>query len=137
MQLPGADWSWHQRLRFFALGATWAALLSLLPVAVTLWDMIVNWSNPIDWAQVYRLTASCAGPALVAYWRKHKADLRMPPMLVIPPEFSPIDGKSKTVTVESGVIPSSQGQPAVAVEKKVTTEIEAHPIDPNLDKPKS
>lgn len=84
--------TWKQSLKFFMLGLWWAVAASLLPVGVTLWDAINNWDSPIDWKQLIRLTIACAGPAAWGYWSKHKALLRLPPNLVIPPEFAPAAG---------------------------------------------
>ena len=83
------EYTWGQRLRFFSLGLTWAVLLTMGPVAVTLWDMTQNYSDPVDWRQVEKLGLASAVPAGLAYWQKHKALLRVPPGLVIPDEFHP------------------------------------------------
>ena len=83
------EYTWSQRLRFFSLGLTWAVLLTMGPVAVTIWDMIQHYSDPVDWWQVGKLALASALPAAAAYWQKHKALLRVPPGLVIPDEFHP------------------------------------------------
>jgi hypothetical protein len=83
------EYTWSQRVRFFALGAMWAALLTMGPVGITLWDWVKHYNDPIDWTQIIKLSGASAGPALVAYWQKHKALLKMPPGLTVPDEFRP------------------------------------------------
>lgn len=65
--------SW-KNLKIFLLGAAWVALLSLGPVAWTLYEWLTDPSDPsISWPKLRGLVLTCAGPAVVAYWRKHKA----------------------------------------------------------------
>jgi len=67
-------------LKVFLLGALWIVLLSLGPVAWTIWMWVTDpVDNTISWHQLAGLAGTCAGPALVAYWRKHKALLEPPP----------------------------------------------------------
>lgn len=86
---PTETYTWAQKLRFFVLGASWAVLLTMGPVGITLWDAVQHYNDPVDWPQIEKLAAASAVPALIAYWRKHKALLEIPPGLVVPDEFKP------------------------------------------------
>ena len=66
-------------LRVFLLGLLWQVLLSSGPIAWTIWSWLTNpYDNSISWRQLLGLYGVCAGPALAAYWRKHKAMLEPP-----------------------------------------------------------
>ena len=68
-----------ENVKVFLLGALWVVLLSLGPVAWTLWSWLTNpYDNTVSWPQLGGLFGTCAGPTLIAYWRKHKALLKVP-----------------------------------------------------------
>lgn len=71
--------SWRN-LKIFLWGALWIVLGALGPVGYTIWSWVTDPLDPtIDWHHLLKLAGACAGPALVAYWRKHKALLSPPP----------------------------------------------------------
>lgn len=138
------DWTWQQRARFFALGAMWAVLLTMGPVTVTLWDMAHNYTDPIDWHEIEILFVASAGPALVAYWQKHKADLRVPDFLVIPPEFRPAaqvktetPHTTKTITEPDGTVTEVKSEHATTTTTPVVpiVAIPSTPAEPNVQLP--
>lgn len=123
--LAGTDYTWSQSLRFFSLGLAYAVGYALIPIAVVLWHNYENYSDPVDWGLVWKLTLAAVGPAAFSYWREHKALLKVPPWFDIPPEFKPnikqVERSVQTIT------PATQDTP-----KTIETVTEKHiePIDP-------
>lgn len=111
----GSEYTWEQTWWFFLVGVFWVLVGTLPPVAVTLWDAYTHYSNPIDWTEIGRLAAASAGPALIGYWQSHKNLLKLPPGLVLPPEFQP-----KVTTKTAILMASSAGSIETSVTK--TTE---------------
>jgi hypothetical protein len=68
-----------RNFKLFMLGAVWAAISSIGPAAVVIWDSLTNYTDPVDWMQVGRVALVCAGGGVVAFYRKHKALLEIPP----------------------------------------------------------
>jgi hypothetical protein len=66
-------------IRLFVLGAVWAALSSLAPAALIVWDTLQNYTDPVDWGQVGRVALVAAGGGVIGFYRKHKALLQLPP----------------------------------------------------------
>lgn len=68
------------KLRTFAIGILWAALAALAPVATIILDDL-HTGKRTDWDQARRVSVFNAAGGVVAYWRKHKALLKLPPDL--------------------------------------------------------
>lgn len=66
------------KLRTFAIGLLWAALAALSPVAVIVLDD-VRTGMATNWPQTRRLCVVNAAAGIAAYWRKHRALLKLPP----------------------------------------------------------
>ena len=77
------------KVKIFLLGAVWAVLASLGPVAILVYDWLKRWDDPIDWGMVIHLAEVTAGTALVMYWRKYKALLQIPPATAANPPQEP------------------------------------------------
>ena len=70
--------SWSE-LKVFLWGAVWVVLLSLGPVLWVIWSWVTDpYDQTISWHQLAGLAGTCTGPALVAYWRKNRALLKLP-----------------------------------------------------------
>lgn len=145
VNISGTDYTWQQSLRFFIIGALWAAGASLPPVAWTFYHNYKHHSGMVDWEFLRGLVASSVGPPLLLYWQKHKALLKMPPWLTVPPEFHP--EIRSTTTEEHGphsteIVGTSDGtviEKRSEHETKVTTEtvVDIKPNEPIKDGPKT
>jgi hypothetical protein len=89
------DYTWGESLKFFVLGALWAALAACGSVGWALWHNFQNYSDPIDWGLIQGIAASSMGPALAFYWQSHKNLLKLPPWFEIPAQFQPIEPPTK------------------------------------------
>lgn len=83
------DYTWQQSLKFFCIGALWAAIGSLPPVIWTVWHNYQTYSDAQDWTLNSGVAISAIGPALLGYAKSHMNLLKVPPGLEIPPEFHP------------------------------------------------
>jgi MFS family permease len=71
-----------KNLKVFLLGALWTVMLTLGPVVWTIWQWVTDPNDgSISWRKLLGLAGACAGPALLAYYQKHKALLALPPDL--------------------------------------------------------
>ena len=66
-------------LKVWLLGLLWAIISAMPPVGVLLIDWLQRWNDPPDPVMIWHLAATCAIGGAVAYWRKHKALLKLPP----------------------------------------------------------
>lgn len=76
-QIP--SWS---NLKVFALGAIWASVAGLGIAAALLVDDLLRWSqysDAIDWPQIWHMAAFGALTGARGYYLKHKALLQPPP----------------------------------------------------------
>ena len=129
------DLTWRQRLRFFLTGAMLTALAALAPVVHTIWYWLANWDDtPFDRKYLWQLAVSCAAVPVYQYYREHKALLKLPPGLIVPPEFAPTL-KSKSVATESEIVQTPSGQPMLVTET-TTKEKRSTPIEIPPDPPK-
>ncbi len=119
VEISGTNYTWQQSLWFFAVGAVWAVAASLPPVLWTLWYQHQNYSDPIDKTMLKGLVLTAIVPALVGYWQKHKALLKVPPYFVIPPEFHP-GVKQVETTKQTITPPATPGDPKVIETVKET-----------------
>jgi hypothetical protein len=65
----------------FLLGMAFYILVSMAPIGVIVLDWTARWSDPPDPVMLWHLGLTLAGGAVLAYWQKHKALLRLPPAL--------------------------------------------------------
>jgi hypothetical protein len=104
-------YTWSQTWRFFLIGLVKAVIYGLIPVAVVLYHNYQNYSDPIDWSLVWEMIGAAVGPVAYSYWSEHKALLKAPPWLDIPPEFQPAVKKVEhTVQITT---PATQDTPKI------------------------
>ena len=65
----------------FVLGMAFYILVSMAPIGVIILDWTARWSDPPDPVMLSHLGLTLAGGAILAYWQKHKALLRLPPAI--------------------------------------------------------
>lgn len=86
------NYTWKQRLRFFAIGAARcglkAACVALVPLFWGTWA-----HNRTNWDEALLAALGAFLLAVRSYYLEHKALLRLPPGLEIPPEFMDESGK--------------------------------------------
>lgn len=82
-------------LKVFLLGMIWTVCLSMAPVGVMLVYWLQHWDDAPDWNMFAQVFVTCAIGAVVAYWRKYKALLALPPSLEMARELAT---QVKTVT---------------------------------------
>lgn len=68
-------------LKVWLLGLLWAAVAACYPVGILLYDWVHRWDDPPDWTMVWHLAVGCALAGAIAYVRKHRALLQLPPAL--------------------------------------------------------
>lgn len=65
-------------LKAFALGLLWAGISATGPSAFLALDSLST-GQPVNWHQCGRVSLGCAGMGAVAYYRKYRALLQLPP----------------------------------------------------------
>ena len=102
----------------------WTVCLSMAPVGVMLVYWLQHWDDAPDWNMFAQVFATCAIGAVIAYWRKYKALLALPPSLELARELAT---QVKTVTTTETV--TTQQHPAAIV----TTTVEETKVTPSKD----
>ncbi len=102
-------------LRVFLWGGVWAVFGGLGLAGALVLDSLINYGDyvePIAWGQVRRMAVGGALAAGLAYWRKYKALLELPP------------GALAKYVERTTEITTARGQPAVTVETVKETTVE-------------
>lgn len=126
--LSTKDWTWQQRLRFFIIGLSFSAFAPLAPMVVCIWWDVAHWDEAIEWKKYGMAALTAMAQPAVQYWREKKALLKLPPGLVLPPEFQP-SMQSKSIEVDTKIAQTTSGQPVLQT-TKTTIEKDTHSIDP-------
>lgn len=111
-----ADLAWQKTIWYLAVGFVKTVANSALPAIVIIWKGSLH--HHIDWPMAWEAFAVTGVPLGRAYWVAHKNLLKLPPSLVLPPEFQP------KVTTKTAVLTTS---PAGSVETSVTQTVEPAP----------
>ena len=100
------------RASVFLLGALWAFVAAALPMCGVIGLWLTGMAAKPDWMTLWHSAAFHGGLGVVAFWRKNKALLQLPPMLA----------EVKSLVTTSAQMTEQAGQPA----KLVTTVTEVH-----------
>ena len=98
------------KVKALAIACAGAALTSLTPVAETIWEWLRDpYDKSIAWKQLTRLFIACAGPAILAEYRRHRAWLKAPP--------------GTELVKTTSTVTSSPGEPPVVSVEKQTLDV--------------
>lgn len=122
-------YTWQQTWRFFFIGTLYAVGFAVLPVLWQVGHDYVKHDGHVDMPLLWGTILATTGPALYSYWREHKALLKIPPFLDIPPEFLP-SGK-KLVLDQTRRTSLAPGPPASKTEQ-LHTEISMEDKDKDV-----
>jgi hypothetical protein len=87
-------------LHVFALGMAWAIISAMAPLGILIYDWVTRWSDPPDPTMLIHVGLVCAAGGAIAYWRKYKALLQLPPELELARQLA---SQVKTVTTTETV----------------------------------
>lgn len=65
-------------LRAFGIGLLWAGISAVSPAAVLVFDDYTQ-NEFTNWKKVQRTSIGMAGFGIIGFWRKHRAELKLPP----------------------------------------------------------
>lgn len=80
------DLTWEQTWRFMAIGIIKAGIWSSLPLAMYVWNWR-SWQVAFPWQEFLQLAGTIWGPTAGRYWWKHRALLKLPAALTLPPDW--------------------------------------------------
>jgi hypothetical protein len=87
----------------------WCIASSMAPLAVLILDWTARWTDPPDPTMLWHVGLTCAIGGGVAFWRKYKALLQLPPDLALARELaSQVKTVTTTKTVEHQTHPTAE-----------------------------
>jgi hypothetical protein len=101
-------------------------LAAMGPVAVLLINWTNRWSDPPDWMIVGQVAAACAITGGVAYWRKYRALIQLPPLWAAARDLAQ---QVKTVTTTE-TLERTQNPPGTIKTTVEETKVTSAPVEP-------